>query len=305
VLPLGSQIEPGAVAGYYIDFRGKIQQPSWPPAWFPWPGYHRYMAIAQWGLGAYERYLLAEGEEWLAAAIEAGNYLVAQQQRGGRREGGWLEPREHPHTFRTPVPWLSAMAQGQCASLLVRLHRTTGVESLAEASVKALRPMGLATRAGGVQALLDGRPFPEEYPTDPPSFVLNGALFSLWGYYDVWRGLADDGAGQSFLAGVDTLAQNLHRWDTGFWSRYDLYSHPIVRVCVASPFYHSLHIDQLRAMALIHPRSELERVQSRFEAYAESLWCRGRALACKAAFRLVVPRRPWRTRHSNGIPQSR
>jgi heparosan-N-sulfate-glucuronate 5-epimerase len=290
ILPLGLRIEPGEVGGYYVDFRVKADRPAWPPPWFPWPRYHRYMAVAQWGLGSYERYLLGEGDEWLAGAIEAGDHLVAQQQRGGTRDGGWLEPNEHPHTFRTPVPWLSAMAQGQCASLLVRIYSATGVDRFAASALNALKPMALATPDGGARATLDGRPFPEEYPTDPPSFVLNGAIFSFWGYYDVWRGLGDQGAGRAFLEGVSTLAENLHRWDMGFWSRYDLYRHPVVGVCVASNFYHALHINQLHAMALIHPSPEFERVRALFERYAESPWCRSRAFTQKVIFRLVVPK---------------
>jgi heparosan-N-sulfate-glucuronate 5-epimerase len=288
VLPIGSRIEPETVVGYYIDFRDKVEQPVWPPPWFPWPRYHRYMAIAQWGLGNYERYLLGEGDEWLAAAIEAGNHLLAHQQPDGLQAGGWLEPMGHPHTFETPVPWLSAMAQGQCASLLVRLNLATGSKNYAESALAALKPMSLPTSKGGVQALLDDHPFPEEYPTDPPSFVLNGAIFSLWGYYDVWRGLRSQSAQALFLEGAGNLATNLHRWDIGFWSRYDLYPHPFVRVSVASPFYHMLHINQLQAMTVLNPRPEFQTVGARFERYASSRWSRSRAFAQKALFRLVV-----------------
>ena len=60
--------------------------------------------------------------------------------------------------------------------------------------------------------------------------VLNGAIFSLWGYYDVWKATDDEGARAAFEDGVSTLASNLERWDTGYWSRYDLYPHPVVNV---------------------------------------------------------------------------
>ena len=36
-----------------------------------------------------------------------------------------------------------------------------------------------------------------------------------------------------------------HYWTGNGWSRYDLYPHPLTNV--ASPFYHRLHIEQLRA----------------------------------------------------------
>ena len=93
-------------------------------------------------------------------------------------------------------------------------------------------------------ALLDGAPMPEEYPTDPPSFVLNGAIFALWGY-DVAR-CSGTSAPARFERGADALAANIHRWDTGCWSLYDLFPHPVMNV--ASPVYHALHTSQLEAM---------------------------------------------------------
>ena len=86
--------------------------------------------------------------------------------------------------------------------------------------------------------------FPEEFPTDPPSLVLNGGIFALWGDYDIWIGLGDADARKRFEDGVETLARNVHRWDTGYWSRYDLYPHRIVNL--ASPWYHTLHICQIK-----------------------------------------------------------
>jgi hypothetical protein len=246
------------------------------------------MAVPQWGLGAYERYLAGEGEAWLAAAVEAGRHLVDEQVREGELRGGWLEPFDYPHTFVVRGPWLSAMAQGQCASLLVRLNRETGDEAIERAALAGLHPMRLPMSAGGVQAELDGDSFPEEYPTEPAAHVLNGAIFALWGYYDVWKGLGDDGAGAAFREATGTLAKNLHRWDTGYWSRYDLYPHPVLNV--ASPGYHALHLTQLRALGAQAPHAEIERTIRRFEEYAQSAVCRMRAFARKVLFRLVIPR---------------
>ena len=111
--------------------------------------------------------------------------------------------------------------------------------------------MRVESRVGGCMSPLGGRPFPEEYPTQPPSFVLNGGIFALWGLRDVAVALGDEQAARDFAAGAETLAQNLDRWDTGRWSRYDLFPHPVANP--ASSFYHDLHVKQLRAMALLHP----------------------------------------------------
>ena len=79
-----------------------------------------------------------------------------------------------------------------------------------------------------------GRPSSRSTRRSPPSFVLNGAIFALWGYRDVGVGLDDRVALEQFEALTSALAANLERWDTGFWSRYDLYPHR-VRTSPAPP----------------------------------------------------------------------
>ena len=102
------------------------------------------------------------------------------------------------------------------------------------------------------------------------------------------RGLGDHATAAAFEEGVDTLVANLHHWDLGWWSRYDLYPHP--QRMVASSAYHQLHIDQLRAMNMIAPREELLIVADRFESYQARRRNGARAFAEKVLFRLRVPR---------------
>lgn len=286
---MGNNIEAGKVRGYYFDLRFKAETPSWPPSWLKSRDEQLHVGTAQWALGAYERYLEGEGEEWLACALEAGRYLVDDLEQGGPFDGAWLHWMEMPHTYRLRPPWISAMAQGEGASLLVRLHAETGDESFAEAARRALKPLSIPVRSGGVRALLGGGPFFEEYPTEPPSFVLNGGIFAMWGCYDVGVGLEDSAATQDFEDALDALARSIERWDTGYWSLYDLFPHPVFPN-VASSAYHALHITQLRAMQRIAPRKELEETAERFEGYTKERGNGARAFAVKSAFRLLTPR---------------
>ena len=277
-------MEPGTVAGYYIDFRFKAEQPSWPPDWLEPPDKQLHVATAQWALGAYERYLHGEGEGWLHAATEAADYLIGHQ----RDDGAWPHGMPMPHTYVLDPPWLSSMAQGEAASLLVRIHRETGEDRYAEAAERALQPFRRPVSEGGVLADLDGGPFFEEYPTDPPSYVLNGGIYSMWGSYDVGVALGSKQATDEWDRSVDALARNLHRWDTGFWSRYDLYPHPVPNI--ASSAYHALHTAQLQAMQLVSSRPEFAEMAERFSEYFDSRRNHRRAFVRKAAFRLAVPR---------------
>jgi hypothetical protein len=287
--PIGAQVGDGAVRGYYIDLRVKAWTSDWPAAWRWPPGEQSWIAFAQLGLGAYERWIAGDGEQWLSLSRKVGEVLVDNQIEGGPRAGAWEHRFDLPHTYELRAPWISAMAQGEGASLLVRLHAATGEERYSEAAMRALGPLAVPSEEGGTMALLDGKPFPQEYPTSPPSFVLNGGLFAMWGWYDVALAFDDADARSAFEDAVDTLARNVHRWDSGWWSLYDLYPHPFANP--ASFAYHELHIAQLEAMNKIAPRPELAEAAARFARYESSQWKRARAFMTKAAFRLLVPRR--------------
>lgn len=287
--PAGSNLgEADRLGGYYIDFGLKTDAARWPPGWLQPRDKQLHIATVQWGLGAYERYLNGEGEAWLDAALAAGDYLLSIQQRGGIRDGGWAHWMPMPHTYFLPPPWLSAITQGEAASFLVRLFSETGHERFADGARRALSPMGIPVGRGGLLAELEGLPFYEEYPSHPASYVLNGQIFALWGFRDVGIGLGDAAARAAFEQGVDALAKQIHLYDTGAWSRYELYPHPLTNV--ASAAYHLLHITQLGVLERIAPRPELSDALARFERYRTSWEKRSAAFARKVAFRLVVPR---------------
>jgi hypothetical protein len=268
---LGAAIGAG---GYYVDLRLKTRESGWPPPWLN--SASLWVNVAQWGLGAWDRHLLGEGERWLDWASACGDYLVERQDA----DGGWSHANAYKHTYALAAGWRSAMAQGEAASLLVRLAAARSDDRYAEAARAAVAAFPEAPVAIGS--------LPEEYPTDPPSHVLNGAIFALWGLYDVASRLGDEAALRRFHAGVETLVAALPRWDLGWWTRYDLFPHPITNV--ASPRYHRLHELQLRALALVEPRPELVVAADRWARYRASHVNRSRALAQKALFRVAVPR---------------
>lgn len=283
---LGQHVVHGNIRGYYIDLSRKaVNEPSVEQL----VDIKLHVVTCQWGLGCYERYLAGEGERWLDAAVRVGHHLIETQQLEGGLAGSWHHDDPFPHTYRLGSGWVSAMAQGQGASLLVRLFRETGQEKYADAARRALSPLRISALSGGVLRMLHGGPFIEEYPTDPPSFVLNGAIFGMWGCFDVGTALADREAMEGFAGLSTTLAENLHLWDTGFWSRYDLYPHPVANI--AAPWYHALHVAQLTALAQMTDVETYRDYASRWKAYLDSPWNHRRALIQKIALRLLVPRR--------------
>jgi len=286
--PLGEHVDPDGVRGYYVDLRVKSTVPTWPTPDVPSLDRTLKVAIAQWGLGAFEHWLATGEEQGLAAARSACDYFVTTQERAGPLAGGWPHSQSFPHSFELPAGWLSGMAQGEVASLLVRVHAETGEDALAEAALAGLGPLGVPSSEGGVLVELEGGPFFEEYPTETPSMVLNGGIFAIWGVRDVAVALGDSDARQLFEASVDALAGGIDRWDIGYWTRYDLFPHK--RVNVASSAYHELHIDQLHALNELAQRPALAAAEERWRGYRKSRLKAARAFTGKVAFRLAVPR---------------
>lgn len=287
----GARIDPHEPSGYYIDLRSKAVSPEVPPRWWKPESARVHVVLIQWGLGCHERFLAGDGERWLEAARWAADRLLESQEQTGRWAGGWVHRFPYKHTYRLEPPWLSGMAQGQGASLLVRIHRSLAGERYAAGALAAIEPMRKPPADGGVAAILEGGRIPEEFPTDPPSHVLNGAIYAIWGTRDVAVGLDDREA--HFLASesMSALASALHRYDTGSWSRYDLYPHPIANL--ASPMYHRLHVAQLQAMAQLSRDGRFEQVGQRFADYLRSPANVAAAYARKVVFRALVPRNRW------------
>jgi hypothetical protein len=256
------------IRGFYIDFSFKAESSQWPPPWLAGLSEQLHVRTVQWGLGAYERFIDGQGERWLEAAQRAAEHLIGVQQSGGPQDGGLRHFFPMPHTYRIDPPWLSGIAQGEAASLFVRLYRESGDQRFAEAARRALLPMSVPSAEGGVLAELDGEGSIEEYPTSPASFVLNGAIFALWGIHDVGVGLGDEKELARFEALTSSLAASLHHWDTGHWSLYDLYPHPIPNI--ASAAYHLLHIRELEILDRLSPRPQLSEYRDRFQQYRAS-----------------------------------
>ncbi len=248
-----------------------------------------HVPLAQLGLGHFERYAATEDEEQLAFARTAADHLLATQvKEPGAQLGGWRHTFPYVHRAPLSPPWLSAMAQGEAASLFTRLAAETGDDRYAEAGVLALEPLRVPVESGGVLGDLDGMPFPEEYPTAPQSHVLNGAIFALWGARDVAVTTADAGATALHADLLATLTTTCARWDTGRWSRYDLFPDPPQNI--SSSFYHHLHISQLKALHLLYDAPEFGVLAERFEAYEANPLLRGVAFTRKVSYRIAIPR---------------
>ncbi|MCK4273140.1 hypothetical protein KAX22_10825 [bacterium] len=273
--PMGKNFHPQKLGGYYNDFSEKALQyrtNSQDVLFTTNP-----VNIAQACLGFHELWLTTARREDLERSIQLADWLVANQ-KDGRWEFrfGWY--------YGLRPPWISAMAQGEGISALLRLHLATGDDRYLSAARAALDPFQKEIGRGGVAISVgEEQVFFEEYPSDPPSHVLNGFVFALWGLYDYALYLKDPEADRLFQAGVHTLATWLPGYDLGYWSSYDLF--PFQVRFVAHPFYHQLHIAQLEVMFQLTGRLPFRETAERWEGYRKRWSCRWRRAAHAALFK--------------------
>lgn len=258
--PLGCHISTESVRGYYLDLRRKAAAEMRPrlngrgELTAPGP-----TALAQAALGLHERIVagdatartafLAAVARLRAAAVEERDVLL------------WRYATPVPKYGLTP-PWYSCMAQGQAASAFVRAYALTDDDDYAEAALAALRP--LHDDALGLLLETSWGPVLQECASSPPSHVLNGWIFALWGLWDARTGLGSVPAELLFKRSAIALGRAIASYDHRGWSRYSLY--PPTAPDLAKPFYHRIHVDQLEATARLTGSTQLAAVAARWRA---------------------------------------
>lgn len=205
-------------------------------------------AIAQLALGYYDRILKGEDcrREFLAQAAYFLNHMRLVP------DDILLWEYEFPFEMRNDLhaPWRSALAQGQGISVCLRAFRLTGDETYLHVTHKAFNAFRRLARehAGGVLDDDRGYLWLEEYIVTPPNHVLNGFIWALWGVRDYAVFFEDSCAWDLWRSCLQTLKKNMHRYDLGFWTSYDLAVAGHQPVMPSSLYYQNLHVIQMQAM---------------------------------------------------------
>lgn len=274
---------------YIVDCTGDIDFPPGPLSskgllLFPVEAGRRHIfhpiAMAQYALGAHDLHLQGKEGPWRERFLLHADWFDAVPPASGGEFVVWKNPHPNIH-YRLRTGWHSAMAQGQGISVLVRAYGLTKDWRYIDTAIKALGPFELEVgEVFGARRTLPGGIWYEEYPTLPPSFVLNGFLFALAGLLDLAP--HHQQALDLFDKGLRGLEFLLPRFDTGYWSRYDLFpgfDRP------ADPFYHALHSGLLLAISEdaaafgMQPPPLLREMAEKWKANGASTVCRTRALA--------------------------
>ena len=284
---------PTELGEYYMLFSEKANyRGAYDPSGIPQLDYHGHIglqynpiAIAQFGLGNYNLWRRTSDPERRKKFFLTADWLATHLEQNAQGLAVWNHHFNWEYRDTLKAPWYSALAQGQGISLLVRAHKESGEPRYLDAARQAYASFQQPIDKGGV-AFTDesGDLWFEEYIVFPPTHILNGFIWALWGIYDYFLATRESTAHDLFSRGVRTLLHNLDRYDLGFWSLYEQSGTRLPMV--ASRFYHQLHIVQLRVMHRLTGEEAFARVADRWENYARSSTKRIRALCYKSAFKL-------------------
>ena len=274
---IGKCFSVDSISGYYNDMTEKITMtktldqnglPVLPvddgsSIYFP-------IAIFQYGLGAYDCFLLEHKAEMRDRMLQCADWAVEHQQSDGGWNNFFYEKPDHPY---------SSMAQGEGVSLVLRAWTETQSEKYAAAAHKAVQFMLRPIEDGGTTEYLGDEVFLHEF-TDKP-VVLNGWIFSIFGLYDYCLAFPQTEIRGKMDATIATMASHLQDYDTGYWSKYNC------EKMITSPFYHNLHIAQMQAMYALTGNSVFQDTQKRWEMYQHSPIRRARSFLVKAYQKIV------------------
>jgi hypothetical protein len=270
---------------YYMTFAGKAEYPGpFDSDGIPLLEYRRAIgryynpiAIAQYALGCYNRHHYTADEAAGERFFKIADWLKENLEANKAGVPVWNHQFDAPYDELVTAPTYSGVAQGQGISVLVRACEETSRLDYGDAATKAFQAFEKEAAEGGVVFRdADGLPWLEEYVVDPPSQILSGFLWALWGIYDfaLWSGQRR--ARQLFKDCAWTLRQNLSRYDVGFWSLYELPAEGRAPV-LASAYHHHLHVVQLYIMHRMAADDAFGTWVDRWEAYRQSRRNRWRA----------------------------
>ena len=206
------------------------------------------VAIFQFSFGLLDLYYETGKEVYLHKFRQCADWSLSHQLENGAWDNFSYIYKDYPY---------GAMAQGEGASLLVRAYINFKDTRYLEAAKKAISFMLKDVKDGGC-TLYEGNDLVLlEYQHLP--IVLNGWIFSWWGIYDYYLATKDLDIKMAMDSSLKTLVKYLPRFSNQYWSMYDIDGK------ITSPFYHNLHIAQMKAMYALTNISEFDLFAKKWE----------------------------------------
>ena len=228
------------------------------------------VAIFQYGFGCYDLYIHTNDERYIRKFMQCVEWTMEHQDEKGR----W-----NNFSHYCPETPYGSMAQGEAASLLVRAYSHTKDQRYLDAAKRALDFMLLPIEDGGTTKYIDNDAFLMEYTFK--GMVLNGSIFSWWGLYDYVLITKDNTYKEAMDKTLRSLIKVLPRYKCPYWSMYSEDG------LIASPFYHNLHIAQMKAMYKLTGEEIFNSYAKQWEIQQHNLICRSCAFINKSFQKII------------------
>lgn len=244
------------------------------------------IAIAQWGLGNFNIWLKDKNKVSYDKFILSADWLVSNIFQNDNGISVWMHHFDWEYRDTLKSPWYSGLAQGQGLSVLVRAYKITSDKKYISIAKKVFHSFQCEVDIGGVTFTDNNdNKWIEEYIVDPPTHILNGFIWALWGVYDYYLVTKDKSSYKLYNDYVRTLKINLNSYDIGLWS---LYEHSGTRLkMISSSFYHKLHITQLNVMYNLTKEEIFQTYSKKWESYLGKPFNRCYSFLYKCLFKLI------------------
>jgi len=224
------------------------------------------LTVASGGLSYYADYVKGiDKEQSKNKFISSGDWLVKNANNKGEYS---LWEYEYPWRFYGWIspPYSSALAQAKGLQVLTLAYELTGNEKYLDVAKKIIRSFLVDYDEGGFvtyEGIGNNSLFLHilAKPNFQKTYVLNGhtqSLLSIWSYYEKTK---DPVAKIIFDKGINYLKENLAKYDTGYWSYYDLMENWTMRD------YQKGQVQQLKSLYQISKEPILKNYADRFEKY--------------------------------------
>lgn len=175
--------------------------------------------IIQYGLTHIDLYHTTNDSTYLEVTERCINWL---EENKVKFNDGIIWKSKSNKQYGLKEGWVSGMYQGQAISLYLRYYQITGDSNYLEVAELVYKSFKYLISEGGFKRIDDlGCVWYEEYPTDNPSYVLNGFIYSIFGIYDLYRVTNRDDVKEDWDNCVNTLLKNIKKYDVWYWSVYD------------------------------------------------------------------------------------
>jgi heparosan-N-sulfate-glucuronate 5-epimerase len=244
------------------------------------------IAVAQWSLGNYNLWKKDNCKNSYRKFIRGADWLHENLQTNKKNIYVWHHNFDWIYKENLKKPWYSGLAQGQGLSVLCRAYKTTKDNKYLESIKKVNESIQTNISDGGVTAKdIEGNIWIEEYiMKGNPTHILNGFIWALWGIYDYWLLTKNNDTKILFDNYIKTIKSNLHKYDIGYWSLYELSDNKIAMQ--ASQFYHKLHIVQLKILFKMSNEIVFREISEKWLSYAQNDFYRIRSTIMKILFKI-------------------